>query len=286
MRRDEVAVAERLSVCIITRNEEDRLRACLESVRWADEMVVVDSGSEDRTREIAAEFTDRVIQRDWPGHVQQKSFAVESATGDWILALDADERCMPELADEIRALVAAGERTPVAFRIPRRLFYMGLWLRHGGWSPEYKVRLFRKGQAAWGGRNPHDHVIPDGPTGTLHGSILHYSYRNLADQIRQTASFTRIASEEMAAAGRRTGVLEMLFRPGWAFFHRFLLRLGFLDGLPGFLMATNHSFTVFLKYARLWEKGLDADLPDDAPRDLETPARDEVVTGAEPSGGK
>ena len=273
-------MAERLSVCIITRDEEDRLRACLESVRWADEIVVVDSGSEDRTREIAAEFTDRVIEREWPGHVQQKSFAVEQATGEWIFALDADERCTPELADEIRAIVAGGGRGEAAFRIPRRLFYMGRWLRFGGWSPEHKVRLFRKGRARWGGRNPHDHVIPEGPTGALEGSILHYSYRDLADQMRQTASFTRIAAEEMAAAGRRTGLLEILFRPAWAFVHRYLIRLGFLDGMPGFLMAANHSFTVFLKYARLWEKGLDIRRPADAPLESVEPRRDEVAAGA------
>jgi glycosyltransferase involved in cell wall biosynthesis len=245
----------RLSVCIITLNEEDNIRDCLESVRWADEIVVLDSGSEDRTRQIASEYTDRVLLREWPGHVQQKNAAVEEARGEWILALDADERCTPELAEEIRAVIDRPKR-PVAYWIPRRLFYMGRWLRHGGWSPEYKVRLFRKGQARWGGVNPHDHVVTGGPRGTLNGSILHYSYRNLADQIRQTVSFTRIAADEMAAAGKRGGIHRLILHPPWAFFHRYVIRLGMLDGLPGLIMATNHAFTVFLKYARLWEKGI------------------------------
>lgn len=245
----------RLSACVITFNEEDRIRACLESLRWADEIVVLDSESGDRTREIAGEVADRVIVRPWPGHIQQKNAAVDEARGDWILSLDADERCTPELAGEIGRILEGGGEDRIAYEVPRRLFYMGRWLRFGGWSPEYKIRLFRKGKGRWGGVNPHDRVEVDGPVGRLGGSLLHYSYRDLSDQIRQTLSFTEIASREMALAGRRARISDVTLRPLWAFLHRYLIRLGALDGLQGLMMAANHSFCVFLKYARLWERG-------------------------------
>lgn len=248
-------MAPNLTACVITHNEEGNIRACLESLLWAEEIVVVDSGSDDRTCQIARELTDRVIQKPWPGHIQQKNAAVEEARGEWILSLDADERCTPELAREIpEALEKVGDGV-VAYEVPRRLFYMGRWLRFGGWSPEYKVRLFRKGAARWGGVNPHDHVEASGPVGRLEGALLHYSYRDLADQLHQTLSFTKISADELYGRGRRATLTDLSLRPLWAFTHRYLLRLGALDGVPGLMMAANHSFCVFLKYARLWEKG-------------------------------
>ena len=247
-------MSSHLSACVITYNEEDHIRDCLESLRWADEIVVVDSGSNDRTRQISREFTDRVIVRPWTGHIQQKNTAVEEARGDWILSLDADERCSPELAEEVRRAIRDNGRGKVAYEVPRRLFYMGRWLRFGGWSPEYKVRLFEKKRGRWGGINPHDRVEADGPVGRLEGALLHYSYRNLSDQIRQTYSFTGIAARELAARGRRAHLSDLTVRPLWAFLQRYVLRLGALDGMPGLMMAINHSFCVFLKYARLWER--------------------------------
>ncbi|MCZ6690428.1 MAG: glycosyltransferase family 2 protein [Planctomycetota bacterium] len=246
-------MAPRLSACIITYNEERNIRACLESLRWADEIVVVDSGSEDRTREIAREWTDRVIENPWPGHIQQKNTAVDEARGDWILSLDADERCSTELAEGIRKVVGATDDGFAAYEVPRRLHYMGKWLRFGGWSPEYKVRLFKKGKARWGGVNPHDRVEAAGPVGRLEGSLLHYSYLDLADQLRQTLSFTGISATELYERGHRASLMDLSVRPFWAFVQRYLMRWGILDGVPGLMMAANHSFCVFLKYARLWE---------------------------------
>ncbi|MCG3133097.1 MAG: hypothetical protein HMLKMBBP_00190 [Planctomycetes bacterium] len=254
----------KLSVCIVAMNEEANISDCLSSADFADEWVVVDSHSTDRTRELAAAAGARVIERDWPGHVQQKNFALSEATHDWVLCLDADERVSPELrASILAALGSPGDAA--GFECARRTFYLGRWIRHGGWYPDRKLRLFRRSRARWGGTNPHDHVVTDpggGPVRRIGGDLLHLSYRSLSDHLRTIDSFTSIAAREKHAAGRRAGLLDLTLRPFGKFVRMYVLRAGFLDGAAGFCAAVSGAYYVFLKYAKLRELGRDLWRPD------------------------
>jgi glycosyltransferase involved in cell wall biosynthesis len=241
-----------VSVCIITKDEEENLPDCLSSVSWADEIVVVDSRSKDRTREIASAAGARVVERDFPGHVEQKNFAVEQARNDWVLCIDADERLSPELAGSVRrALEEPGDRA--GYECARLTFHSGTPIRHGGWYPDRKLRLFDRRRARWGGRNPHDRVEADGPVGRLEGDLLHHSYRSISDHLRQIDFFTAIAAKEKRARGERASAWKLVLRPAWKFVRMYLLKAGFLDGTAGFVVAVTGAYYVFLKYARLRE---------------------------------
>ncbi len=247
-----------VSVCVITKDEEENLPDCLESVKWADEIVVVDSRSTDRTREIAAAAGARVIERDFPGHVEQKNFALEQAGGDWVLCLDADERCTPALREAIRA-VLAGDPPLAGYAVRRHAFHLGRWIDHGGWYPDRKLRLFDRRRGRWGGRNPHDRVEVEGPVGRLEGDLLHLSYRSLSDHLRQIDFFTTIAAREKRARGERPSLARLVLHPPGKFLRMYLLKGGFLDGVPGLVVASMGSWYVFLKYAKLRElEGADA----------------------------
>jgi glycosyltransferase involved in cell wall biosynthesis len=242
----------RLTLTVITKNEEDRIGDCLDSATLADEALVLDSGSTDRTAAIAGEKGARVEEHPFDGHREQKDRAVGMAETDWILALDADERLSPELAEEI-GRVLDGDDLPAAFSMPRRTFYLGRWIDHGGWYPDRKVRLFDRRRARWGGVNPHDHVQVDGEVRRLSGDILHYSYRSMSDHLKQIDFFTTISAKEKHAAGMKPGILRMLFHPIGKFLRMYFLKLGFLDGRAGFIVAVLGSYYVFLKYAKLAE---------------------------------
>ena len=241
-----------VSVCIITKDEEGNLPDCLASVKWAEEIVVVDSRSKDRTREIAAAAGARVIERDFPGHVEQKNFAVEQARHDWVLCLDADERLSPGLVASVQgALEAPGGAA--GFEFARLTFHCGHPIRHGGWYPDRKLRLFDRRKGKWGGRNPHDRVEVRGPVGRLDGDLLHDSYRSLSDHLRQIDFFTTISAKEKRARGVRSSLARMALRPAWKFLRMYVLKAGFLDGPQGFVVAVLGSYYVFLKYAKLRE---------------------------------
>lgn len=241
-----------LSVCIITKDEEANLPDCLDSVKWADEVVVVDSRSGDRTREIAAAAGARVLERDFAGHIEQKNFAVDQAKNDWVLCVDADERLTPALADSVRK--ALEDPAPAeGYELSRLTFHLGRPIRHGGWYPDRKVRLFDRRKARWGGRNPHDHVTVQGRVGRLEGDLLHYSYRSISAHLRQIDFFTDIAAKEKRARGERSSVGRIALRPAWKFLRMFFLKAGFLDGVPGFIVAASGAYYVFLKYAKLRE---------------------------------
>ena len=242
-----------LSVCVIAGNEEDRIGDCLASVAWADEIVVVDSRSADRTAAIARERGARVIVRDWPGYVAQKNFALEQAASDWVLCLDADERVSPRLAESVRGVLVADPGGVAGYRMARRTFHLGRWILHGGWYPDWKVRLVRRGRARWGGVDPHDRLEAEGPVGTLAGDIEHLSYRDIADQLRTIDRFTTVAARELHARGRGGALPGMLLHPPAKFAKMYLLKAGFLDGVPGFVVAVLGGYYVFLKYAKLWE---------------------------------
>lgn len=243
----------KLSCCIIAMDEEDRLGACLDSVAFCDEVVVVDSHSRDRTRELAAARGARVIERDWPGHVAQKDFAVRAATHDWVLCVDADERITPTLRAEIEALRARGFPGHAAFDFPRLTNYLGTWVRHGTWYPDRQLRLFDRRRAHWGGHDPHDRVeLAAGATrGALAGDLEHHPYRTLAEHLGTIDQYTTIMARGLFARGRRTGTLDLLLRPWVRFVRFYLLKRGFLLGRKGLVLALLAGHYVRLKYIKL-----------------------------------
>jgi glycosyltransferase involved in cell wall biosynthesis len=242
-----------VSACIIAFEEEENLPDCLASLEGlCDEIVVLDSGSTDRTVEIAEGAGARTIVTDWPGHIAQKNRAVEEAAHDWILALDADERLSPELRTEIETVLEEGPKH-AAYAFPRRTRYLGRWIRHGGWYPDRKVRLFDRNRARWGGVDPHDHVHVDGDVGRLRRDLLHHTYRDLSDHLGFIDRYTTTAAKERRAAGERFRLRRLLFRPPWKVFRMYVLRAGFLDGMAGLILALVSGYYVLLKYAKLWE---------------------------------
>lgn len=242
---------EKLSVTIITLNEENNIRDALESVKWADEIVVVDSGSSDKTVYICKEYTDKVFYNSWPGHIAQKNFAIDKSTHHWILSIDADERVTPELAGEIKEVLK--DPKAYAYAVPRHVFYLGRWIDHSGWYPDYKVRLFNKDKGRWGGINPHDEVVVDGRSECLNGDLIHYSYKDISHHVNTINNFTSIGAEEYLKLGKRGSPWDMVSRPIGTFLKKYLLKQGFRDGLPGFIIAVSSAYYVFLKYAKLWE---------------------------------
>jgi glycosyltransferase involved in cell wall biosynthesis len=242
-----------ISATVITFNEEQNIRDCLESIAWVDEIIVVDAFSTDNTAAICRQYTDRVVQRQWPGHVLQKQFALEQASGAWVLSLDADERLSAEAAAEIRRTVVDGDPAADGFMFPRQSFYLGRWILHGGWYPDRKLRLVRRGRARWTGEDPHDKLVVDGTTGQCSGKIYHYVYRDIAQQLKTVDSFSRITAEQWHRQGVPARLLPLLVRPPLKFLETYVWKRGFLDGMPGFIIAVISSCYVFLKYAKLWE---------------------------------
>lgn len=244
----------KISAAVITFNEEDKIEDCLRSLSWADEIIVVDSHSTDRTREIAAEFGSKVFERDWPGHAEQKNFALEQCSHEWVISLDADERVSKELLTELTALFSEDRsRLADGYSMPRRVFYIDRWINHCGWYPAPKVRLVRKAKSRWGGVNPHDSLHVEGKVGKLKGDIYHLSFDSVADHFRTIDSFTRVGAAEAFKAGKRSNFLDITFRPLYTFVKMFLLKRGFLDGIPGFIASVLSGFHTFTKYRRLYE---------------------------------
>jgi glycosyltransferase involved in cell wall biosynthesis len=243
----------RVSAVVVCYNEEDNIGACLESLRWCDEVVVVDSFSTDRTVEICRQYTNRVFQREWLGYRDQKAFAHSQTTMDWVLVLDSDEQVPAELREEIqRALSADGGRFN-GYAIPRLVFYLGRWWRRGGWYPDYKLRLFRRERGVWKGSDPHDKVVVDGKVRRLRSPIYHFSYRNMDDHIQRINRFTTISAGELKKTENRWRLSDALGRPAFRFFRSYVLERGFLEGFAGFYVAVTAAVYVFLKYAKLWE---------------------------------
>jgi glycosyltransferase involved in cell wall biosynthesis len=241
-----------ITACIITYNEERNIRDCLRSVEWADEVVVVDSYSKDRTVEIAREFTDKVVRREWNGINDQRRFAQDQAGHEWVFNLDADERASAELAREIASLDLES-RDIDGYLVPRRAFYLGRWIKHGGWYPDYKLRLYRKAKGRFLDNDPHDTVELDGRTAKLRGEIEHYTYRDISDQLAQIQKFSTTRAEQFMHSGRKFSYLQLLFRPPWKFFNTYILRLGLLDGMAGFIISALSAYHVFVTWAKFWE---------------------------------
>jgi glycosyltransferase involved in cell wall biosynthesis len=238
---------------VICFNEEDTIERCLESLSFCDEIVVVDSGSTDRTRELCERRTDRVIQQEFLGYVKQKSFALEQATHDWVVCLDADEELSPEAARSIQDAVASNDGTVVGYRLDRITYFLGTWHDRGEWSDDWQLRVFRRSRGHWTGRDPHDRVELDGPARPLSGQLHHYNYRDLSDHLQTIDSFSARVAREMRDEGIHFRIRDLLFRPLGRFFKGYVLRRGFRKGLPGFLVSVSTAYYVFMKYAKLWE---------------------------------
>jgi glycosyltransferase involved in cell wall biosynthesis len=244
--------APRLSVTVITLNEEEVLHRCLDSVSWADEIVVVDAGSDDKTVQIARRFTDHVVVHPWDGFAPQKNFALAQATGDWILSLDADEEVSPELADEIRRVIRAP--TADGYRVPRRNIFWGRWVRHGLLYPDWQVRLFRRGRGRFADRQVHESVEVDGVVVNLAGALVHHSYRDVADFLTRTNLYTTLAAEEWMRSGRKLRAFDLVLSPVGRFVSMYIVHGGWRDGWRGFLLAVLYAYYVFVRAAKVWER--------------------------------
>ncbi len=240
-----------VTATVITLNEAANIRECLASLSWAAERIVIDSGSTDGTPDLARAAGATVITRDWPGYAAQKDFAASQAAHDWILSVDADERVTPELAAEIQGtLTQPSDR--VGYRIPRITFHLGRWIRHTDWYPDYQLRLYDRRHASWARRHVHESVTARGPVGQLSNDLQHYAYRNINHHYETMQRYTSLAARQMADEGRRAGWLSMAVHPPAAFLRNYVLKAGFLDGIPGLIISAMNAHYVFLKFAKLW----------------------------------
>jgi glycosyltransferase involved in cell wall biosynthesis len=250
----------KLAACIITRNEAGRIGACIEALRFCDEIIVVDSHSTDATRDIAARLGARVIERDWPGYRSQKQFATDAAGCDWVLSVDADERVTDALRAEIEALRAGGFAGARGWSIPRLTEYFGRFLRHGNAWPDRQIRLYDRRVARWSGYEVHEKIVVDGSVGALAAPLEHYAYRSLDDQLARLDRYAALMATQMHAAGRRASLAQVLFNPAWRLFRGLVIKLGVLDGWRGWLFHIAEAGYVRRKYLRLWalSRGLES----------------------------
>jgi len=246
-------VKPRFSATVICKNEEHNIEACLQSVSWCDEIVVVDSFSTDRTVEICRQYTDCVIQRPWAGYRDQKAFAHSMATREWVFLVDADERVPPELRDEIQDALGRFGTQYAAFLVPRLVRYLDRWWWKGGWYPDYDIRIFRRDRATWGGSDPHEKILVDGRVKRLRLPLHHFSYRDTADHIRRINHFTNVSSAELRGQGKRWRWMDNLCRPPFRFLRSYIFKRGCFEGVPGLFVAVTAAVYVFLKYAKLRE---------------------------------
>jgi glycosyltransferase involved in cell wall biosynthesis len=248
-----------LSVAVVSMNEEANIGRTLESVKWADEIVVVDSGSTDRTCEIAREYGSKVISEPWRGYVAQKQYAIELCTKDWVLLLDADEEVSPGLAEEIRAVLTSPNPAS-GYKLPRKNLFLGRWIRHGGFYPDPKLRLFRSGQGFVTGHDPHDRceLKADVPQHTqqFENALIHYTYPNLTLYLGHMNRYSSLVAQLAVAKGHRSfSFSDIVLRPLATFVYNYFIRLGFLDGREGLLLHLYHAGYVSWKYAKAWELG-------------------------------
>ncbi len=243
-----------ISIAVIAKNEVDRIGRLLKSAEFADEVVVVDSGSTDGTQALCGQMGARVVFNEWPGYAAQKQFAMEHTASEWILNLDADEEISDSLAEEIQDAIKNAAPDVCAFSMPRLSRYLGRWIKHGGWYPDRKVRLVRRGRGIWKGIL-HERLVVDGKIERLSKPILHHVYRGISDHVVTINKFSDLYAGERTPAGN-CFVLIGVFHAIGKFAECYLWKLGFLDGLPGLVIAMNSAWYIFLKHAKAWESGL------------------------------
>ena len=242
-----------ISACIITLNEADRIEACLDSLAFCDEIVVVDSGSSDATCDLASAKGARVLVREFTGYRSQKQFAVDAARCDWVLCLDADERVTPALRAAIESVRDGGFAAAAGYRFARATEYFGAFLRHGNAYPDRVMRLFDRRRGGWrGDREIHEHASVDGAVTTLSGDLEHHAYRSLSDQLGRLDRYARLMAEHQHARGRRAHLWNIVLNPFWRFVRGYLLRLGFFDGWRGLVYAYVEANYVRQKFIKLW----------------------------------
>ena len=245
----------KISISIIAKNEVDRIGRLLNSAKFADEVLVVDSGSTDGTQDVCEQMNAKVVFNKWPGYATQKQFAMEHTLSEWILNLDADEEISDSLAEEIQHAIKNAGSDVSAFSMPRLSRYLGRWIKHGGWYPDRKVRLVRRGKGMWKGEGLHEQLIVSGKIEQLSEPILHHVYRNISDHVVTINRFSDIYAAEHSPAGWwfvPAGAVHALGK----FAECYLWKLGFLDGIPGLVIAMNSAWYIFLKHAKSWESGL------------------------------
>lgn len=243
----------RLSAIVITKNEAAKIEACLDSLAFCDERIVVDSGSDDATVALAEAKGARVVFREWKGFGAQKNFALEQATGDWVLSLDADERVSPELAGQITEAISAAQAD--GYEMPRLSSFCGRPMRHSGWYPDYVLRLFRRGQARFSDDLVHERVICDGPVRRLSVPLTHHPVERLEDALSRMDRYSTAGADMVMASGRRVSFMTGILRGWWTFVRTYFLRLGFLDGREGFLLAVANAEGTYYRYMKAWLKG-------------------------------
>ena len=248
-------MTQSISACVIARDDAEQIARCLASLAFADEcVVVVDDRSADASEAIARGLGARVLRHRYTGNIEQKNFCLEQAKGDWVVALDADEALAAPLAAHLRDRIAAAGAGVGGFEVSRVTHHLGRWIRHGDFHPDWQLRAFRRTAGRWGGHEPHGRVSVSGRVERVPGDLEHYSYHDLADQLARIERFSGIEAREMAAAGRRARLRDLVLRPPARWFRAYLLKGGFRDGVPGFILAGMTAQHVFLKYARLWER--------------------------------
>jgi glycosyltransferase involved in cell wall biosynthesis len=242
-----------ITAIVITLNEAAHIDACLDAVAFADERIVVDSGSTDGTPDLARAKGARVEVRGWPGYAAQKNAAAELASHDWVLSVDADERVTPALAAEIRDTLNAPAHA--GYRMPRVTFHLGRWIRTTDWYPDFQLRLYDRRRGRWTPRRVHESVTVEGTPGVLGGELQHYAYRDIEHHLDTINRYTTLAAEQLQEAGRRAGLGDLVLHPPAAFFRNYILRRGIADGVPGFIISAMNTHYVFLKFAKLWARG-------------------------------
>jgi (heptosyl)LPS beta-1,4-glucosyltransferase len=239
---------------VITKDEAANIQDCLRSAQWVNELIVVDAESGDKTVELARAYGAKVSVRPWPGFGLQKNFGVAQALSDWILILDADERVTEELRGEVKTCLAGWRPgAPVAYRVPRRNFFYGAWVRGGGVYPDYQVRLFRRGVAQYNDVAVHENLIVDGEIGTLAGHLDHYTERRIQDHFKKFGLYTTLAAQEKSKTVRKVGWTDLVFRPLVVWVKTYVLKQGYRDGVRGLIVCVFASMYTFVKYAKLWD---------------------------------
>jgi glycosyltransferase involved in cell wall biosynthesis len=243
-----------ISAFVVCCNEERQIRRCLESIKWCDEVVVVDSGSTDSTLAICQEYTNKIFYRPWSGYVEQKRYGLSLCAGTWVLNLDADEEVSPALAEELRRIAHSDSARVNGFYLNRVVFFLNRWWRKGGWYPEYRLRFCRRTKTSWGGHEPHEKAFVEGDTARCVGELYHYSFSDLADYVRRTNTLSSNATASLVQQGIRFSLLKMLVRPAARFFKFYVLKKGFREGTAGLIVALIEAYAVLLKYSKLWEQ--------------------------------
>ena len=246
-------IENRISACIICHNEERNIKRCLESLKWVHDIIVVDSMSTDRTLEIAEAHTDRIFRRAWSGYAAQKNFALSKAETDWVLSIDADEAVSKALCDEIKSEIARPDASD-GYRISRHSFYQGRWINHSGYYPDRQLRLFRREKGHWVGGRVHERMAIEGDVGDLKQDLLHYPYGGrISGQLKTVNSFSTLLAKDMYDRGKRFHLALLFSRPLFKFLEVYVLKRGFMDGLPGLIIAVSDAYAMFVRYVKLRE---------------------------------